>query len=137
MTICYQNLLNQYFEDLDLTASQGEVLLYLYQSSSDTVRTSDLLQVFQIAPASLSGVLKKLNQKGYIVYAREQKDTRKKAISLTEKAFCAQTRLEQRMKDFETLIFQQIEDSDCIITRQTLEVILQNITSYRSTLAKE
>lgn len=132
VAICYTTLLGQYFEELNLTASQGEVLLYLYQAVPDTVQTCELLRVFPIAPASLSATLKKLKEKGYIFYAREQPDNRRKAISLTQKALYVQPQLEEKMRTFENLIYQQIEDSDCTTACQILEVILQNIAGSRA-----
>lgn len=127
---CYNNLLTQHFEALGLTASQGEVLLCLYQTAAFPVQTTDLLQIFQISPSSLSGTLRKLEEKGYISYAREQEDNRRKEITLTKKAISAQTLLETKMRSLEDAVYQEIEDSDCIAVHQTLETILQNIANF-------
>lgn len=133
---CYTTLLGQYFEDLNLTASQGEVLLYLYQSVPDTVQTCELLQVFSITPASLSATLNGLKEKGYIFYTRVQADNRRKAISLTPKAMYVQPQLEKKMKSFEDLIYQQIGHSDCTTACQILGVILKNIADFREEMTE-
>lgn len=67
----YTVMANQVLQPLGLTATQCEILLYLYQQPSEPVETGTLLQLLQISPASLSGTLKHLKQKGYIRFSQQ------------------------------------------------------------------
>ena len=127
----YSNLLNDFFSDLGLTAGQGEVLLYLYNQPSNAIETNKLLQFFKVSSASLSGILKKLKQSGYIVYLRDQDDARQKIISLTSKAVKCQKPLEEKMQQFYEIVYQTIDDLECKSAYVILGKLIQNISDYQ------
>ena len=127
----YSNLLNDFFSGLGLTAGQGEVLLYLYDQPSNAIETNKLLQFFKVSSASLSGILKKLKQSGYIVYLRDQDDAQKKIISLTSKAVKCQKPLKEKMQQFYEIVYQTIDDLECKSSYVTLGKLIQNISDYQ------
>lgn len=124
----YTVMANQVLQPLGLTATQCEILLYLYQQPSEPVETGTLLQLLQISPASLSGTLKHLKQKGYIRFS-QQGDMRKKQISLTVHALEIQGELTATMLHLKEIYFQQVTDSECFVMQDALLKIMHNIKS--------
>lgn len=124
----YTVMANQVLQPLGLTATQCEILLYLYQQPSEPVETGTLLQLLQISPASLSGTLKHLKQKGYIRFS-QQGDMRKKQISLTVHALEIQGELTATMLHLKEIYFQQVTDSECSVMQDALLKIMHNIKS--------
>lgn len=122
----YTAMANQVLQPLGLTATQCEILLYLYQQPSAPVETRELLQLLQIAPASLSSTLKQLKQKGYIRFSQHG-DMRKKQISLTVHALEVQGELTAAMLHLKEIYFQQVTDSECVVMQDALQKMMHNI----------
>ena len=122
----YTGMANQVLQPLGLTATQCELLLYLYQQPTELVETQALLQSLHISPAALSGTLKQLKQKGYIRFSQHG-DLRKKQISLTVNALEIQGELTAAMLHLKEICFRQVSDSECTAMRDALQKIVQNI----------
>ena len=69
-------------EQLDLTYPQYVVMMGLWES--DEVTISNLLAQTRIDGGAMTQILKKLEQKGYIVLSSVDGDKRSKKVSLTE-----------------------------------------------------
>lgn len=122
----YTIMANQMLQPLGLTVTQCEILLYLYQQPSQPIETGALLQLLQISPATLSGTLKHLKQKGYIRFS-QQGDMRKKQISLTVRALEIQGELTATMLHLKEIYFQTVTDSECAAIQDALQRIMHNI----------
>ena len=122
----YLVLANQMLQPLGLTATQCEILLYLYHQPSTPVEVGALLQFLEISSPSLSNTLKELRQQGYIRFSR-QGDQRKKQVSLTVKALEIQSELTAAVQQREALYFQAVTDPEYTSMRDTLKKITANI----------
>lgn len=122
----YTVMANQVLQPLGLTATQCEILLYLYQQPSEAVETKALLQLLQISPASLSSTLKHLKQKGYVRFS-QQGDMRKKQVSLTVRALEIQGELTATMLRLKEICFQTVTDSECAVVQDALKKMMHNI----------
>lgn len=122
----YTAMANQVLQPLGLTATQCEILLYLYQQPSELVETQALVQALHISPAALSGTLKQLKRKGYIRFSQHG-DLRKKQISLTVNALEIQGELTAAMLYLKEICFRQVSDSECAAMRDALQKIVHNV----------
>ena len=128
----YTVMANQILQPLGLTATQSEILLYLYQQPSEPVETRTLLQLLQISPASLSSTLKHLKQKGYIRFS-QRGDMRKKQVSLTVRALEIQGELTATMLHLEEIYLQTVTDSEYTAVQEALQKIMRNIKTQLET----
>ena len=128
----YTVMANQILQPLGLTATQSEILLYLYQQPSEPVETRTLLQLLQISPASLSSTLKHLKQKGYIRFS-QRGDMRKKQVSLTVRALEIQGELTATMLHLEEIYLRTVTDSEYTAVQETLQKIMRNIKTQLET----
>lgn len=79
---------NQYFDQHNLTASQGDVLLFLggaHYHKRD-VNQKNIEDHFHLTNPTVTGLLKRLEEKGFIDRKKSETDGRQKLISLTDQS---------------------------------------------------
>ena len=74
----YQSMLDK----LDLTYTQYIVMMFFWEFGRGSAR--DLSRALLLDPSTLTPVLKKLEQKGYVARARDPEDERSLIITLTD-----------------------------------------------------
>ena len=77
--------MNEGLRKYDLTRSQQEVLGYLHFTDKDPVIQKDIDEHFHISNPTVTGILNRLEQKGFIERKLNPKDKRVRAIVLTQK----------------------------------------------------
>lgn len=77
--------MNEGLRKYDLTKSQQEVLGYLHFTDKDPVIQKDIEEHFHISNPTVTGILNRLEQKGFIERKHNPKDKRVRAIVLTQK----------------------------------------------------
>ena len=90
----FEKELNEKVKKLGLTSSQCAVLDYLFHTSKDEISQRDVERHLSLKNPTVTGLLKRLDEKGYILCVPNAKDKRKKNIYLTEKAYDIQRRME-------------------------------------------
>lgn len=90
-----------------LTPMEVHALMVLFRADEDqrSIKPSDIARQFRVSPSAVSQFLKSLEQKGFIVRARAEGDSRSVNICLTEKGqgLSAQLRRE-RTKQFSDMV---------------------------------
>ena len=90
----YEKDLNERLRKIGITSSQCAVLDYLFHTSKDEVSQRDVEKGLNLKNPTVTGILKRLDEKGYILCVPNARDKRKKKIYLTEKAYDIQRRTE-------------------------------------------
>ena len=90
----YEKDLNERLKTIGITASQCAVLDYLFHTSREEVSQRDVERHLNLKNPTVTGLLKRLDEKGYILCVPNANDKRKKNIYLTEKAYDIQRRME-------------------------------------------
>ena len=83
--LCSKELLNRYaalLKDLDLTYTQYVVMMYFWEKETSIVKR--MSETLLLDPSTLTPVLKRLEQKGYLRRERNAEDERNLTIALTE-----------------------------------------------------
>lgn len=79
----YDSFKNADLKEFDLTAQQFETIMFLHKNSDKTINQKDIEEYFKITAATASGILKRLELKGYIKRVVSPNDSRFKEIILT------------------------------------------------------
>ena len=114
-------------EDMELTSSQGFVLGYLTRHSAEPVTPGDLGRHFGLSHPTVTGILQRLEAKGFIRYAEDVGDRRKKRICVTEKALEVHQQVLQRFQETETLITQGMTERELGELLALLDRVIENI----------
>lgn len=77
--------LNEGLKKYDLTKSQHDVLGYLHHTDKKIVIQKDIEEHFHISNPTVTGILNRLEQKGFIERKSNEKDKRVRTIVLTPK----------------------------------------------------
>lgn len=80
-----QNM-NRDITSLDLTCSQAFVLRYLAMHPGEIIYPKDLEKTFDFSHPTISGLLQRLEAKGFITYRPDPADRRCKRIEMTDRA---------------------------------------------------
>ena len=81
---CTDQSMTAALETMDLTASQGHIMAYLAHQSQPPC-SRDIEAAFQLSHPTVSGLLQRLEQKGFIEQRSDPEDRRKKRIYVLEK----------------------------------------------------
>ncbi len=86
LAILTERCISQTLGDLDLTPSQSHVVKYLVCTRENPPCQRDLEAFFSLSHPTVSGILSRLEEKGYIVFEADPTDRRRKRVVATEKA---------------------------------------------------
>ena len=96
-----QQRVDQKFTAMDLTAMQSYVLRYLEEHRGEVVYPKDLEQRFHLTHPTVSGLLARLEAKGFIVCSPDPDDRRCKRIEPTVRAEQCHKEIHQVFHDLE------------------------------------
>ena len=106
----YEKDLNERLKTIGITASQCAVLDYLFHTSKEEVSQRDVERSLNLKNPTVTGLLKRLDEKGYILCVPNASDKRKKNIYLTEKAYDIQRRMENDRRKLEVTLDADVSD---------------------------
>lgn len=90
----YEKDINNQLKGIGITSSQCEVLDYLFHCDKEEVNQRDIEKALNLKNPTVTGLLQRLDEKGYVLIVPNTKDKRKKNVYLTEKAYDIQRRME-------------------------------------------
>ena len=123
----FEKDLNEKLKKLGITSSQCAVLDYLFHTSKEEVSQRDVERHLCLKNPTVTGLLKRLDEKGYILCVPNAKDKRKKNIYLTEKAYDIQRRMEAERKKQDRELTRGMSGREIEAVRKNLEKLLYNI----------
>ena len=90
----YEKDINNQLKGIGITSSQCEVLDYLFHCDKEEVNQRDIEKALNLKNPTVTGLLQRLDEKGYVLIEPNAKDKRKKNVYLTEKSYDIQRRME-------------------------------------------
>ncbi|MBM6854182.1 MarR family transcriptional regulator [Mediterraneibacter glycyrrhizinilyticus] len=123
----YEKDLNERLRMIGITASQCAVLDFLFHTSKEEVSQRDVERALNLKNPTVTGLLKRLDEKGYILCVPNANDKRKKKIYLTEKAYDIQRRMENDRRKLDRELTRGMTKREVAALRKNLEKLLYNI----------
>ena len=123
----YEKEFNNRLKRLGITSSRCEVLDFLLQSSKDEVTQRDIERALNLKNPTVTGLLKRLDEKGFILSVPSGKDKRCKNIYLTEKAYDIQRRMEMERKKLDKMLTLGMTKKEIDALYKMLNRVLYNI----------
>lgn len=105
-------------EQMDLTAAQGRLMAFVAHRGQTPTYAKDVEAVFRLSHPTVSGLLSRLEQKGFITLQTDPKDRRSKQIVILEKGYACFERMCGLITEQENRIVQGF-------TREEKELFLQ------------
>lgn len=123
----YEKELNEKLRQIGITASQCAVLDYLFHTSKEEISQRDVEKHLSLKNPTVTGLLKRLDEKGYILCVPNATDRRKKNIYLTEKAYDIQRRMEADRRKLDRKLTRGMTKREIAALRKNLDKLLYNI----------
>lgn len=124
----YEKDLNEKMKKIGITSSQCAVLNYLFHTNKDEVNQRDVERHLSLKNPTVTGILKRLDEKGFILCVPNASDRRKKNIYLTEKAYDIQRRMESDRKKLDKQLTRGMTKKEIASLEKALEKVLYNIS---------
>lgn len=124
----YEKEFNRMLKSIGITSSQCEVLDYLFQTSEEEITQRDIERQLCLKNPTVTGLLKRLEEKGFIFSVPSPSDKRCKNIYLTEKAYDIQRKMEASRKKSDKMLILGMSKREVEAFERTLEKVLYNIS---------
>lgn len=119
--------MNQFLKPVDLTSSQVHVLKYLGSRGEEKVTQKQIEEYLQVSHPTVVGILKRLEQKGFVRTEFEGNDRRRKYVYRTHKEkelFC---RMVDSHNMMENLLTQGMSEAQICQLHQLLAMVYENV----------
>lgn len=123
----YEKEFNNRLRTLGITSSQCAVLDYLFGSSKEEVNQRDIEKALCLSNPTVTGILKRLDEKGFILSVPSNKDRRCKNIYLTEKAYDIRRRMEMDRKKLDKELTLGMNKKEVAALEKMLSRVLYNV----------
>ena len=122
------NVFNKEVQKLELTRSQMEVMVYLIKSKDKYISGKDIENFFDLTNPTVSGILNRLETKGFITRETSKTDARTKYIKVTEKAINAKKGSMKVINDIKKKMFEGVTEKEILILNRIVEKMINNIS---------
>ena len=121
------NEFNKKMARVDLTRSQMEVLMYLIKSRDKDISGRDIEKFFDLTNPTVSGILDRLENKGFIIRKTCSEDARIKHIKVTDKAIEIKEQSKRMRREIQKKLFEGMSKEDIATISYLLDKILNNM----------
>lgn len=123
----YEKDFNNRLRSLGITSSQCGVLDYLFNSQKEEVTQRDIERGLSLKNPTVTGLLKRLDEKGFVLVVPSPKDKRCKNVHLTEKAYDIHRRMEADRKKIDRQLTLGMTKKEIEALQKMLNKVLYNI----------
>ena len=124
----YEKELNERLKNLGITSSQCAVLDYLFHTNKEEVNQRDVERSLSLKNPTVTGILKRMEEKGFILCVPNTIDKRKKNIYLTEKAYDIQRKMDADRRKLDKRLTIGLSKKEVESLSRVLEEVLYNIS---------
>lgn len=119
--------MNRRLQQLDLTSAQGHIIGFVAHSPEPPC-ARDLESAFGLTHATVSGLLSRMESKGFIALTPDPKDRRVKRIHLLDKGNACCREICQRVRETEQLLSDGFTEEELACFRGFLTRAIQNLS---------
>lgn len=118
---------NQLFKPVDLTSSQFRVLKFIRGRGQEPTTQKEIEEHLQVTHPTVTGIVKRLEQKGFVRCEFGGRDRRMKYVYLTEKEAQLFEEMERSRIQMERFIAGGMEEEEIAQLRTLLIKVLENV----------
>lgn len=122
-----EQTVNRQLLELDLTTAQGHVIGYLTHAAEPPC-ARDLETTYGLSHATVSGILSRMEGKGFIEIRPDPRDRRVKRIYLLEKGTACSMEICRRIHETERIMEEGFSPGELTLLRSLLKRAIQNLS---------
>ena len=111
----------------DVTFAQGKVLFYLHTQKGGEAAMKNLEEYLDVSHATVSGIISRLKEKGYVECEKSKEDARAKTVRLTEKENATFTEMKKRRAAMESMLLKDFSEKERAEFLLFLERVYRNV----------
>lgn len=111
----------------EITFSQGRLLCYLHGREGEKVTMRDIERFFGCAHATVSGLVSRLQEKGYVSVETDESDRRAKIVRTTPKEERCFREMQERHKKIEEILLSGFSEEEKAALISFLERVCRNL----------
>lgn len=134
--LLFEKKLNNKIAEENITVSQSMTMFFLKTHTSDEINPIDLERQFGLSRPTITGILKRLEAKGFICFCESKKDRRYKQIKLTQNGFKCLERVDGTLTDMGETLCSGFSEEEIEAVYEYLLRMAQNLNS-KGILRKE
>lgn len=123
----FKEQMNLLVGKIDLTTSQIHVLFYLKSRGDEEVIQKDIEETFNLTNPTVTGIIKRLEAKGFVTRTVSSKDARSKSIHLTEKSIAASEEMKRAMHEANKKVFEGFTEEELDVLEECFIRMLHNL----------
>lgn len=113
--------------DPDVTYAQGKVLFFLHAHDGGECSMKEIETYLDVSHATVSGIISRLAEKGYVSCEKSKTDSRAKTVRLTEKEYASFDEMKRRRAELETMLLKGFSEAEKETMRNNLERMYKNV----------
>ena len=111
----------------DVTFAQGKVLFYLHTQKGGEAAMKNLEEYLDVSHATVSGIISRLKEKGYVECEKSKEDARAKTVRLTEKENASFAEMKKRRAAMESMLLKDFSEKERAEFLLFLERVYRNV----------
>lgn len=119
---------NKHLLKYNLTSSQQEILFYLGFHEGEPIHQREIEKWFHLKNPTVTGILNRLEEKGFIVRKTGESDKRFRIIELTDKSRCLMQEMREEMQQMDERIYSCMTKEERSQLSGLLERILNSLS---------
>ena len=123
----FKEQMNRLVDKIDLTTSQIHVLFYLRSRGDEDVIQKDIEEKFNLTNPTVTGIIKRLEAKGFVERTVSSKDGRSKSIHLTEKSIAASDEMKRALQEANKKVFEGFTEEELDVLEECFKRMLHNL----------
>lgn len=121
----YRSLAESFMDQVDAYRGQASLLCRL--CDKDGMTQSEIAEMMSVQGATVTNMLKRMEEAGLVVRRRDKADNRLVRVYLTELGQEKQRAIHQRFDELEAIVFEGIPPENRNMLRQLLHQLLDNM----------
>lgn len=114
-------------QEYDLTLSQSRVLFFLGFRKEEKTSLKDIEEHLQVTHPTVVGIVKRLEEKGFVITESDSADRRVKLVFITEKTKGMIQNIDKRGKMMDKKLLKGFSDQEIRELRRMLSIIEHNL----------
>ena len=111
----------------DVTYAQGKVLFFLHTQQGGEAGMKELEEYLDVSHATVSGIISRLKEKGYVECEKSKADARAKTVRLTEKENATFAEMKKRRAEMEGMLLKDFSEKERAEFLHFLERVYRNV----------
>lgn len=123
---CTQQRVSEALGQMDLTCAQGHIMGFLTHRK-DPPCSKDIEEAFQLSHPTVSGILRRMERKGFIEFRPDESDRRCKRIHISARGRECHSRIEKAIRETEHQIVRDFTPEEQALFSEFLNRALTNL----------